>query len=56
MCPALGNGILLESACSIAELDASGRAVAVTYLTTEEMTSEQLRAGFERYLEGLTCH
>jgi CubicO group peptidase (beta-lactamase class C family) len=36
--------------------DASGRAFAVTYLTSEEMTSEKLRVAFERYLEGLTCH
>jgi hypothetical protein len=28
----------------------------VTYLTTEEMTSEELRAALEGYLEGLTCH
>jgi hypothetical protein len=36
--------------------DASGRAFAVTYLTTEEMAPEELRAAFEGYLEGLTCH
>jgi CubicO group peptidase (beta-lactamase class C family) len=36
--------------------DASGQAFAVTYLTTEEMTSEELRAALEGYLEGLTCH
>jgi hypothetical protein len=36
--------------------DASGRAFAVTYLTTEAMTSEDLLAALERYLEGLTCH
>jgi CubicO group peptidase (beta-lactamase class C family) len=36
--------------------DTSGRAFAVTYLTTEETTSEELLAAFERYLEGLTCH
>jgi CubicO group peptidase (beta-lactamase class C family) len=36
--------------------DATGRAFAVTYLTTEEMTAEQLRAAFEGYLEGLACH
>lgn len=56
MCVSLRRGILLESACSTAELDASGRTFAVTYLTTEEMTPEELRAAFERYLEGLTCH
>jgi CubicO group peptidase (beta-lactamase class C family) len=36
--------------------DASGRAFAVTYLTTEETTPEELRAAFEGYLEGLACH
>jgi hypothetical protein len=36
--------------------DASGRAFAVTYLTTEDMTQDELLAAFEQYLEGLTCH
>ena len=36
--------------------DASGRAFAVTYLTTEERTPDELQAALERYLEGLTCH
>ncbi len=36
--------------------DQSGRAFAVTYLTTEERTPEKLRAALEQYLEGLTCH
>ena len=36
--------------------DASGRAFAVTYLTTEEITSEELLAAFKGYLEGLACH
>ena len=36
--------------------DESGLAFAVTYLTTEEMASEELLAAFEGYLEGLACH
>jgi hypothetical protein len=36
--------------------DASGRAFAVTYLTTEERTPDELQAALERYLEGLACH
>jgi CubicO group peptidase (beta-lactamase class C family) len=36
--------------------DASGRAFAVTYFTTDETTPDELQAAFERYLEGLTCH
>ena len=36
--------------------DASGRAFAATYLTTDETTSEGLQTALERYLEGLTCH
>ena len=55
MCPALGHGILLESACTTREPDATGRVLAMTYLTTE-MTSTELRAAFVGYLEGLTCH
>jgi CubicO group peptidase (beta-lactamase class C family) len=36
--------------------DASSRAFAVTYFTTDETTPDELRAALERYLEGLTCH
>lgn len=36
--------------------DVTGRAFGVTYLTTEETTSEELLAAFEQYMEGLTCH
>ena len=36
--------------------DVSGLALGVTYLTTEEMTPEELLAALERYLAGLTCH
>jgi hypothetical protein len=35
---------------------ASDRALAMTYLTATEATSEELRTTFERYLEGVTCH
>ncbi len=36
--------------------DVTGRAFGVTYLTTEQRTSEELLAALERYLQGLTCH
>jgi CubicO group peptidase (beta-lactamase class C family) len=36
--------------------DTSARAFAVTYLTTEKVMPEELRAALERYLEGLKCH
>jgi len=50
------DGATLPTVSGVWICDVSDRAFAVTYLTTEEMTSEEMRAAFEGYLEGLTCH
>jgi CubicO group peptidase (beta-lactamase class C family) len=52
---ALGGGTL-PSVSGAWICDRANRAFAVTYLTTAEMTSTELQATFERYLEGLSCH
>jgi hypothetical protein len=49
-----GGTLPIVSAAWICE--ESGRAFGVTYLTTAEMTSDELQAALEQYLEGLTCH